>query len=183
MLFLLWIYYIYNILFFWWFSELSPVRNRLINIIPIQERTWELSFDMILLESTSERMTVLHFTTGDNSAHYGDRTPAIFTLNNTLLMRSNIHSSEKYFSKDHIIPLNQKISVKIQQVYHMFSTTQTDVRIFIDRNQIYEITHQWKIPFENVKCYFGNPWYNPAPVRISNLRYTQKMLYPGKIIF
>ena len=163
---------------------MSPVRNRLINIIPIQERTWELSFDMILLENTmnNEAKTVLHFTTGGNLANHGDRTPAIFTRNDKLLIRSNIYS-KSYFSKDHIIPLNQKINVKIQQVYDMVITTQTDVRIFIDGNQIYETTHQWKIPFKNVKCYFGDPWYNPAPVRISNLRYTQKLIYPGKFIF
>ena len=156
------------------------MRNRLINIIPLQERTWELSFDVVLLESTTESRNILHFTTGENKKNKGDRTPAIFTNRNQILFRINIDDPQRdAYHYDHVIPLNKKVNVKIQQVLDMTSATKATVRIFIDRNQVHELSHHWQIPFENVKCYYGNPWYNPSPVRISNLRYTQQMLYPG----
>lgn len=159
------------------------MRNRLINIIPIQERTWEISFDMVLLESSSAIGSTLHFTVGGNHGKYGDRTPAIFTRENKIMFRSNIDHQNAQFSIDHEIQLNQKVNVKMQQVYHMTDTQNTVVRIFIDGNKIYTRNHRWTIPFENVKCYFGDPWYDPSPVRISNLRYTQQLLYPGKSSF
>ena len=135
---------------------------------------------MVLPKTSIEVVNVLHFTIDGNGARNGDRTPAIFiNEKNMILFRSNIDTG-KYFSIDHPIPLNQMINVKMQQT---FENTNTFTRIFVDGKEIYENIHRWTIPFENVKCYFGDPWYNPAPVRISNLRYTQQLLYPGKFSF
>ena len=162
------------------FLDTFPRRDRLINIIPKQSRTWELSFKLVLLKSIPQTGNIIHFTTGKNAQ--GARTPAIFTRDNNLLFRSVIDSSAKYFMYDHRISVNQTLNIKMRQVI-IDRTNSSSVDIFIDQVKVFTRVHSWNILLENVRCYFGSPWYNPSPVRISNLRYTEKLLYPGKVFF
>ena len=124
---------------------------------------------MVLLLVDPGYRNIFHLTTGGNVGVHGDRTPAVWTIGQQLHITFNTHNNVDYIYRE-TIPLNQRIHFRMEQV--LLSDNPT-VRIFIDDKMVHQIIHNWKTLFENVKFYLGDPWYNPAPVKIWNLRYTQ----------
>ena len=113
---------------------------------------------------------IFHFTNGgDGGKQHGERTPAMWVKDQSFLIVFNTDVEMEY-PLYQPVPLNKKISFKIEQV--LLSEIPT-VRVFIDEKLIRQVTHNLKTPFTNVKFYLGDPWYDPAPVKISNLKYEQ----------
>ena len=134
---------------------------------------------MILLESVATERNIFHFTTGGDNEKHGDRSPIIYTKANRLYFQFLNHRPQMVQKYDHEIPFNKTVHVKM---YHSFGADYEEsshVRIFIGGKKVMFKRHKWKVPLQNVKCYFGSPWYDPSPVRITNLRYTQNLIYPG----
>ena len=124
---------------------------------------------MVLLHGdNSNYKNVFHFTTGGNSGEHGYRTPAMWVKHQFLLIAFNTDVDSNTVHLE-TIPLNKKINVKIEQV--LLSQTPT-VRIFIDEKMVPQVSHNWTTLFRNVKFFLSDGFYDPAPVKLWNLRYT-----------
>ena len=120
--------------------------------------------------STGTYSNVFHFTKDDNRGQHGYRTPALWITNQIFLMAFNTDSNmNHYFEKS--IALNKKMNVVMEQV--LLSGTTPTIRIFVDQKLVHQHTHTWITPFEDVKVYFSDPWYDPANVEVSNFSYVQ----------
>ena len=155
-------------------TERRPEQSRLIDVLPIQELAWELSFEMIIMEAPSDGLfrNIFHFTIGDNGSNHGDRTPAMWIRNQELDIAFNTEiSKSKEFFFD-IPAINEKFSFKLEQV--VLSDDRPTIRLFINGELINQLAHNWKTLFRDVKFFIGDPWYTTAPVKIWNLKYTQR---------
>ena len=154
-------------------SETQPVRSKLMGTIPVQELSWRVTLDMVLLEpAVGDFYNVYHFTTGQKVGVHGSRTPAIWIYDHRrLLIHFNTDSDvNSRYCSDELITLNQKIRIIVEQV---MVSDRPVVRIFIDQNMVHESPHNWKIPFKNVQCYLGDPWYPVAPVKVLYFNYEE----------
>lgn len=121
---------------------------------------------MIVLKETTTYESVFHLTIGGNHEKPGYRIPAMWIIGQAYYIEFNPETPRSGIRRN--LQLNQEINVKIAQALIAGKPT---VRIFIDQNRVHEESHNWKTPFTNVKFYLGDPWYEPAPVKISNLKY------------
>ena len=150
--------------------DIALEKGRIVDIIPKQELTWKISFEIIVLEPAHTHLNIFHFTNNDNHGQHGERTPVLWISNQYLLVAFNTDSNSNY----HFyvpISLNKKMSVVMEQV--LLSGTTPTIRMFVDQKLVHQHSHNWKTLFENVKVYFSDPWHDLANVEISNFRYVQ----------
>ena len=140
----------------------------MIKILPVQRLTWEISFDMVLHRDVGEyHNNIFHFTTGGSGIAIGDRIPALW-VKNQLIHFTFVTDTNPNYIFEHDVTINQKISIKMEQV---LVAEQPTVRIFVDQQVVFNMSHNWKTPFHNVKLYLGNPWFEPGPVTIFDFKY------------
>eukprot|EP00111_Clytia_hemisphaerica_P022431 TCONS_00065931-protein len=168
--------------------EIHLKKSYLLTTIPVQPRTWELSFDFILLEDLSHWTQAVHFTLGCNLEASGCRTPSIFFNGRKFHAAFNTETNlNRHIEKT--ITLKKKTKFKLRQVV---SPDGNDVytSIHFDDKWFSEVKHHITQMFTNIKVYLGgmgdmggSKTYPPAPVIISNFRYIQgNLFYPGQII-
>ena len=138
--------------------------------ILVQKITWKITLDMILLETTTTPHSVYHFTNSGDVDQQGCRTPALWTINQGLFFAFNKDTNKDFGHTINNIPLDQKTRVVIEQV---ILSNRPTVRIYVDNAMVFQVSHDWKIPFKNVKFYLSNPWYNVAPVKILYFSYEE----------
>ena len=160
------------------FIDIIPERNRLENIIPVQEKTWEVSFNLIVKESRPFHTSLMHFTQNSDMNKMGDRTPALFLINEILHIAFSIGDKANH-NTDQKISLNKEYHIQIMQV-RPCSSCPYKVKVFFDGIEVYNINNNQPRVYKNVKCYFGDPWYSPSPAIISNLAYKTQPSHIGK---
>ena len=121
----------------------------------------------MLASSPGNHKCILHLTTGKNAGQAGSRIPGVWLLNQDFYISFNTDQAEQWFTYPNI-PLNQKMSFKMERV---LIAGQSIVRTFIDQHLVSNQPHGFNEPFKNVKFYLGDPWYDPAPVKIFGLKY------------
>ena len=152
-------------------TDITLEQGRIVDIIPKQELTWKISFDIVALDpSTGTSSNIFHFTKDGDGSEHGNRTPGLWISSQKLHMVFNTDSNHNHY-RNVPIPLNKKASVVMEQV--LLSGTTPTIRIFVDQKLVHQHSHNWKTLFENIKVYFSDPWYNVANVKVSNFRYVQ----------
>ena len=161
--------------------EMIPSRNRLINTIPVVNDIWELSLDFILKHDLPYVTNIVRLFIGElenNQYEIGGRIPAVYVQNKKLLVRFSTDTNPNH-SLDIPIVLNKNYHLKIRQLVtsdNKFLVKQ----VILDGDIIETVKHgRFSMKFKNVKFFFCDKLHKPAPVRVSNLRYTSNLLYQG----
>ena len=155
------------------FSVTQPKQGHLLKILPKQEISWKMSFEMEAFELNTGWTNVVQFidsgTTTDSIISPGARTPAIFLRGSEIYFCFNTDASPNTFYS-HYFPLNQNIEYVIEQVLVSPSQNPT-IRVWVDGQNVYERTHNSRTPFFDVRCYISSPWMASSRVYISNFEY------------
>ena len=142
--------------------------------IPVQELSWRITLDMVLLKPTEIKyQNVYHFTTNgqSNGAQQGNRSPGLWINYQRLHFVFNIDDNGNVaYQPVGNIALNQKLRAVIEQV---MVSNRPVVRILVNNKITYEMSHNWQIPFKNVKFYMSSPFYEAAPVKILYFSYEE----------
>ena len=129
---------------------------------------------------------ILHMSTGENMARYGDRTPGIWFHRNPTSTTTNklhivsavngnanyVHSSKKKFS------INKWIKVKVEQ---REENEEAIYRIYLDDEKVHETINNKPSSFDNVKVYVSDQWYPAQKGKIRNL-IINNWIAPGSIL-
>ena len=136
---------------------------------------------MVLHQNLSYWTSIVQFTIGgDDYKTMGERTPALFMFKNVLQIRFATDSKANY-DYSCSIELNKKTNVKVLQLKTQLN--EAFKMILINNEAVLQFSHPpLTNVFSNIKCFLGNPWMKPAPVTISNFRYTSNFFYEGNLL-
>lgn len=161
------------------FSILGLVhRNKLLATIPIQERSWRLSFKVRPLETVPGWGSLIHLTTGGNFGVFGYRIPGVwFNRGATSLhICSAINHNHNQCINTYHLPLGTSANVVIEQKpiggyeYLFFG--------LINGRKVFSLKNQNARIFRDVRMYSGDPWHTPAHATVNGLVFTNIPL-PG----
>ena len=113
--------------------------------------------------------SIIHLTSNEDAAVYGDRTPNVFISPDSYLTISSAINSDpnsyKVFEEEPL-PLDEWTQIKIAQIVfeskYIFS-------VEINETKVYSVENKDSKEFKNVKVYLSNPWVEPQSGYIRNL--------------
>ena len=108
--------------------------------------------------SNHEWTNVIHFTTGGDYAHYGNRVPAVWVNNRGFFQISSAVSGSKDYWKKFKFSLGRQYNITIQQYKQ---NGKYWFEITIDGSSIVNVENTKPTNFSNVKLYTSDPWYPP----------------------
>lgn len=117
----------------------------------------------------------MHATIGQNNAHSGDRTPAVWFESNSsrILICSAINGNKNYcYSQKEGIPMNKYSTVTIQQIQISQFGYLYHYQIFINKVKVLDVHNQKPQEFDYVKYYLSDPWYLGAKANVRGFQVT-----------
>jgi len=148
-----------------------PTRDRLYEVIALwpKDNFVSLSIKPIIYHETMSR-SIFHFTLGGNDAVYGDRCPGLWIAGYNLLLLTGVSGNmnkQVYYGP---IPMNVFSHFYYEQRFD--ATTQKYViKVSINNTVVTEMVNNDARDFQNVKAYFGNPWYLPADIITKDFKF------------
>ncbi|XP_012558744.2 uncharacterized protein LOC100212894 [Hydra vulgaris] len=136
------------------------VKGKLIAEIPKLDKKFWVSFDVYPREFVVGWHSVIHFTIGSNSAHYGDRVPGIwFNADGKggLHVSAPINGNLNRFFNTNPIGLNQWSNIEVSQVLRNSEYVYT---IRINKEIVFSEINNQVQSFDNVKVYAADPWHD-----------------------
>lgn len=128
---------------------------------------YRISFTFLIKQSTNNWTNILHFTKGNNSGQFGDRSPAIFVVPNTTRLHVRIGDSKDGnwgFDTDGL-PHNQQIPITL-------TCQGSSVSMIIGSIQTINVTQPSFRYAGNVTVWGSDPWYPATPCEITNFCFT-----------
>ena len=156
-------------------DELNLKRNNLLTTLPVLPREWMVDFMFKPTNVTTKALlSILHLTDKDrNTGSYGGRIPALWLTGNGkfLIECSYNNTRNRHFSLPdpqvgkwtQITFIQENLSGKLRY------------RLLMDGVENYNIENPQDKPFNNVKVYASDPWYNGQPGYIKNLSVKAKI--------
>ena len=149
------------------------VKNTLLVTLPIMSTEWSVTFVYKVIsfpQDWGKLGSVIHFTRGQNSNKYGERTPAVFETPNGFHLTSSLNGNGNYYFDYITDKTNHYYKIEIHQRY----VSNGNYRYFIkiDGEEVHSAINNQAKQFYNVKVYAGNPWYNAGNGFISNFQFT-----------
>ena len=141
--------------------------------IPVQLKSWSLSFDIKPLGITvGDYASIIHLTTGKNAGEHGARTPGVwFDVGTTTLnIHTTINNDPNAMLKQISLPINKYTTIQIKQVRD--NNNQYMCELWVNETREYSILNSKPRSFTNVTVYVGDPWYPPANAMIKNFNFT-----------
>ncbi|XP_066910984.1 uncharacterized protein [Clytia hemisphaerica] len=161
-------------------EEKEVKRNSLIAIVPILSPEWSVKLDMrwynetIISSDSRYACSILQLSANGLENGYGCRVPFIGMGKNSkkfaISSAVNGNSNHKIPPTPPIVNINKTYHVEVQQRYVSNGNYRYDV--LIDGVEVYSVLNTDARQFYNVHVYAGNPWNDPCPVYISNLKLT-----------
>ena len=149
-------------------------------MIPVQGQVWEISFDFVLVKEVARTTNLLQFTINNLQSPIDDtQIPKIIIYKRNITVQINRDEKIMVSLGQHEVNLGQKYRLVVRQMSNTGQNRRIKMATINDAS-IGVRTDLYNKAFKNVNCFLGNPWEPPAPVVISNLRYTEDLLYPGK---
>eukprot|EP00111_Clytia_hemisphaerica_P007475 TCONS_00021725-protein len=167
-------------------GEIVPERNKLVHIIPTQEKTWELSFEFKILQKQDGVTSLIRLMDENCKTDHqqiGCRTPAIFLASDRLhiTFSSDINPNQNINTGS--FALNQKHKFKMRRGVNSCKTPSKQyTSIYINDVLLEEFEHHGIQPTStNVQVYVADGYWPKAPAVIFDLKYTHDALYPGNL--
>ena len=161
-------------------DELNLTRNNLLTTLPVLPREWMVDFMFKPTNMTTRAfVNILHLTDKDrNTRSYGGRIPAVWLNANGAF---HIECSKNNTG-------NRGYSLPAPQVGKWTQITfiqenlsgKLRYRLLMDGVEKYNIENPQDEPFNNVRVYASDPWFNGQPGYIKNLSVKKKTL-EGKV--
>ena len=135
-------------------------------------KEWKLSFEFMANSFGSDKMQVLHMTTGGkgygNGAKYGDQTPAIWTHPSKGILVSSAVNDKVSFGRwlEPIPPTGKWIYIEIGQQLLLSEMT---YYIIIDGMKVFSINNANPSEFERVQVLTSSKWGPSVDGSIRNL--------------
>ena len=144
-------------------------KNHLYQKIPILNKQWKVSLDIMPTGIIDKWGSILHVGLGGNSDAYGDRTPAIWFRPGTteLFIASGISGTKSYYRNLAAIPMDEWTRVEINQIEESSGSFQYTIRVA--GIIVFQKINTEPSVFQDVKVYTGNNYDNPANAQIDNL--------------
>ena len=127
--------------------------NQLITTLDTLEKQFKVLFEVKPTPLVTREENVIHFTTGDNVATYGSRTPAVWLTSETFFFFSAVNGDKVYKYESDAFPRGDWISVQISQIKSLSNYIYT---ITINGNVVHNVTNNDPAEFRNVKIFAGN---------------------------
>ncbi|XP_047131094.1 uncharacterized protein LOC100215669 isoform X1 [Hydra vulgaris] len=141
-------------------SPFELVKGKIIAEIPKLFKEFLVSFDVYPREFVAGWHSVIHFSIGSDSAHYGDRVPGIwFNADGKggLHVSAPINGNLNRFFNTNPIGLNQWSNIEVSQILRNSVYVYT---IKINKEIVFSEINNQVQSFDNVKVYAADPWYD-----------------------
>ncbi|XP_065672701.1 uncharacterized protein LOC105845300 isoform X3 [Hydra vulgaris] len=151
-------------------SKVILKKDNLIAVLSSLEKAYSISFKLKPSLYSQGLKNVIHLTIGQNLGLYGERTPAVFFLQDgsgKLIIASAISNNSNYTFDSEPLPLNEWSSIKISQIRYNGIYTFT---AYINGKIIHTVENTKPQSFQNVKVYTSDPWYDAQDGFIKDLR-------------
>ncbi|XP_065677371.1 uncharacterized protein LOC136092755 [Hydra vulgaris] len=151
-------------------SKVKLKKDNLIAVISSLEKAYSISFKLKPSLYSQGLKSVIHLTVGHNLGLYGERTPAVFFLQDgsgKLTIASAISNNPNYIFNSDPLPLNEWSSIKISQIRLNGIYTFT---VYINGKIVHAVENTKPQSFQNVKVYTSDPWYDAQDGFIKDLR-------------
>ncbi|XP_047133483.2 uncharacterized protein LOC100207579 isoform X2 [Hydra vulgaris] len=155
----------------------SFVKGKIVAEIPKLEKEFLVSFDVNPYRFLPDWHNVIHFTTGYNYGHFGDRVPSISFHENGAGILEIVSSINGYYNwkvNTNPIEKNQWSNIEISQI---LERSLYIYKIRINGVVYYSVTNNQSQSFDNVKVYVSNPWYDAQDGSIKNLFVINGIIY------
>ena len=144
-------------------------KNNLIATLPFLKKEYSVSFKLNPSSYSPGWQSVIHLTIGQDYGQYGDRSPAVWFLNDgsgRLTIASAVNGNPNYYFISEPLPLNEWSSIRISQYRLDGVYTFT---VYLNGKIIHSVENTKPQSFQNVKVYTADPWYNTQAGSIKDL--------------
>ena len=143
-------------------------KNNTVATLRKMYKEYALSFEVKPISYDNYWYSVIHLTSLNDNAKYGDRNPAVFfhKINiGTMQICSAINGDKNYNFLTSSLPLMQWSTLKISQ--ELFNGSYI-YSIILNGTIIHSVVNNQTMEVSDVKVYAGNPWGDPQPAFIRN---------------
>ena len=148
-------------------------KNHLITTLDTLEKQFNVSFEVKPISFDEKYTNVIHFTTGNNSAKYGSRTPGVWFVSDKFYIASAVNDEPDYSYGSVPFPPGGWIAVQISQIKSLSDYTYS---ITINGNVVHTIINNKPAEFRNVKIFAADPWHGVQPGSIRNFVVYSKLI-------
>ena len=82
-------------------SEFPPYKNQQVSTLEFLGKQYIVSFDFLFFRLGNNYQSILHLTIGSDNSVYGDRTPAVWLINNGFHIASAISGNSNNYKNIH----------------------------------------------------------------------------------
>uniref|UniRef100_A0A7M5XLT4 Uncharacterized protein n=1 Tax=Clytia hemisphaerica TaxID=252671 RepID=A0A7M5XLT4_9CNID len=150
----------------------KPERNRLINIIPVQTKEWQMSLEFIVYGQYDERFTDILRCSASGTLYQpveGSKLPVIL-FHSDKKLRLIVWNKNK-IEKNYGCNFNEwyKVDIRMERVM----ANNYILQMFIDDNEVKRKIQKNPKTFTNVECYAGGKDKMTINGQVMNLKYNQ----------